>query len=236
MLPHINSQSADLAEIFASIQGEGIYVGVPQIFIRFNQCNLDCEYCDTPINQPGFSSLSLEAILDQIKRLYQPDLFHSFSLTGGEPLVYTSFLKRLIPELRSVIPAIYLETNGVLPDLLEEIIDQVSIIAMDIKLPSALGGQQYWQAHRRFLEVARKKEVFVKVIITQESTLKEWEKAVGLVSAISSGIPVILQPATTPAGELRVDMPRLFEWQRRAKRSIKDVRIVPQVHKMLEVR
>jgi len=38
---------ADIAEIFSSIQGEGLYVGRRQIFIRFCGCNLNCRYCDT---------------------------------------------------------------------------------------------------------------------------------------------------------------------------------------------
>ena len=39
---------AKIKEIFASIQGEGPYVGVKQLFIRFCACNLNCDYCDTP--------------------------------------------------------------------------------------------------------------------------------------------------------------------------------------------
>jgi len=39
--------TAPISEIFASLQGEGIYAGQPQIFIRFTGCNLKCDYCDT---------------------------------------------------------------------------------------------------------------------------------------------------------------------------------------------
>src|SRR3989338_8128097 len=122
MLPAINSQRADLTEVFASIQGEGIYVGAPQIFIRFNQCNLSCEYCDTPINVPDIPLQTLEEILEKVKKLYHPRYFHSFSLTGGEPLLYVSFLKKLIPSLKKLIPRAYLETNGVLAENLSQII------------------------------------------------------------------------------------------------------------------
>ena len=38
---------ADLVEIFSSVQGEGLLVGVRQIFLRFPDCNLACRYCDT---------------------------------------------------------------------------------------------------------------------------------------------------------------------------------------------
>jgi organic radical activating enzyme len=211
-------------------------VGVPQIFIRFNQCNLSCEYCDTPINTLGIPLQGLEEVLENVNRLYQPNYFHSFSLTGGEPLVYTVFLKKLIPELKKIIPLAYLETNGVLVDSLNGLIDQVDIIAMDMKLPSALNGQQYWMAHRRFLQIARQKEVFVKVVITEKSLFEEWQKAVQLVSEISDSIPMVLQPATAPSGALRVTIEPLLDWQKWAKGYLKDVRIVPQVHKFMDIK
>ncbi|MCZ7372375.1 MAG: 7-carboxy-7-deazaguanine synthase QueE, partial [Candidatus Methanoperedens sp.] len=39
---------AQISEIFNSIQGEGPYVGVRQVFVRFQKCQLHCAYCDTP--------------------------------------------------------------------------------------------------------------------------------------------------------------------------------------------
>ena len=45
------SLKAPVSEVFASYQGEGIYMGQPQIFVRFAGCNLRCDYCDTPKNQ-----------------------------------------------------------------------------------------------------------------------------------------------------------------------------------------
>ncbi|MBI1976168.1 MAG: 7-carboxy-7-deazaguanine synthase QueE [Candidatus Omnitrophica bacterium] len=236
MLPVINSRTADLTEIFASIQGEGVYVGVPQIFIRFNQCNLACEYCDTPINVPGRAAQTLEQITRSVQHLCSANSFHSFSLTGGEPLLYAVFLKRLIPLVKKWIPKCYLETNGVLAESLLECIDFVDIIAMDIKLPSALNGAQHWRAHERFLETAMKKEIFIKVVITEKTLLDEWRQAVELVSAASPDIPMVLQPATAADGTLRTNMVLLAKWQQWARQKVKDVRILPQVHKMIGVR
>ena len=46
-----------ITEIFCSIQGEGLYLGQKQIFVRFAHCNLDCDYCDEPKvkDKDGFS-------------------------------------------------------------------------------------------------------------------------------------------------------------------------------------
>ena len=46
----MNESTANLIEIFSSIQGEGLLIGVRQVFLRFQTCNLECVYCDTGNN------------------------------------------------------------------------------------------------------------------------------------------------------------------------------------------
>lgn len=40
--------AAPVLEVFASIQGEGHYVGEPQVFLRLAGCPMRCIWCDTP--------------------------------------------------------------------------------------------------------------------------------------------------------------------------------------------
>ncbi len=60
---------AKISEIFCSIQGEGLYLGQKQIFVRFAGCNLDCDYCDESKAKDGekFSLQSPEEVVEKIK-------------------------------------------------------------------------------------------------------------------------------------------------------------------------
>jgi 7-carboxy-7-deazaguanine synthase len=103
-----------IAEIFYSIQGEGILAGVPSIFIRTSGCNLRCHWCDTPYAswKPEGPEMSIEEIL---KKISGWDCNH-IVLTGGEPMIAPD-----LPELATALKKkqkkhITIETAGtVLP-------------------------------------------------------------------------------------------------------------------------
>jgi organic radical activating enzyme len=227
-------KNASITEIFSSIQGEGIYLGSPQIFVRFSGCNSDCLYCDEKHKSKSVY-FSIQQLLEKIENLdkeYGPH--HSVSLTGGEPLIHSEFLKIFLPRLKKKGFKIYLETNGTLPKALNGLKEQIDTIAMDIKLPSSTGQSGFWEDHKRFLVLGKKKS-FVKVVITGKTDKKDLRKAVNIVKQIDPGIAFVLQPVTesgpvqAPALEDVIDMAAL------ASKSLNDVRIIPQVHKMMGV-
>ncbi len=248
----MSNTEAQICEIFNSIQGEGLYLGERQTFIRFAGCNLSCRYCDTPqaltvpeefrveatpgkkefkkFKNPAAASQLLEFIASFEK---PPGVNHSISLTGGEPLLQVDFLKEFIPALKKGpgLP-VYLETNGVLPDHLSEVIELVDIVAFDIKLPSATGLSSYWKEHKRALEIAFLKEVFVKMVFTRETRTKEVMDAVSLIAEVDERIPLVLQPVT-PHGPVkhRPNPDQILAFQTVATRKLKKVRVIPQVHK-----
>lgn len=92
-----------ILETFFSIQGEGLKIGVPSVFIRFAGCNLRCSWCDTKYSWEEEGNISI----DDVKLLSNEVVF-----TGGEPLlnqdIIYSFIKKH-PELNYTI-----ETNGTL--------------------------------------------------------------------------------------------------------------------------
>lgn len=242
MKPKITDKSTqtEISEIFSSLQGEGPYLGVKQIFVRFGRCNMHCGYCDEleKMSAERFDVRSLDEVMDAIgnfERAKGPH--HSVSLTGGEPLFYEPFLSNLLPRLKEKGMTTYLETNGTLPRQLREVIKWCDVIAMDLKPPSSTGDDNFDKEHEEFLKVALEKDVFVKVVVTPGTRFEEIRECVRLVKNVNARLPFIFQPLSDPIG-INQDALRLIETQffAEAKAHLFDVRVIPQMHKIWGVR
>ncbi len=231
---------SEISEIFSSLQGEGPYLGVKQIFVRFGRCNMHCNYCDEleKMKEDKFFVYSLEELLAAIEKLEEEKgRHHSVSLTGGEPLFYTPFLENFLPKLRERGFPAYLETNGTLPKELDRVIRWCDVIAMDLKPASSTHDRSYWKEHEDFLKIAARKEIFVKVVVTPTTRIEEVQKCIRLVSSVDPGIPFIFQPLSDPLG-INVDSLKLIETTlfEEAEKELIDVRVIPQMHKIWGVR
>ncbi|MDI6606138.1 MAG: 7-carboxy-7-deazaguanine synthase QueE [Candidatus Omnitrophota bacterium] len=177
-------------EVFSSVQGEGLYLGARQLFVRFYGCNLQCRFCDTKID--SFIEYEPEELFAEIK-LYEKN-FHSLAFTGGEPLLQKDFLKEVLRSAKGGRYRIYLETNATLPAELKAVIEYVDIVAMDIKLPTSTGLSGFWQAHGEFLKIASEKEVFIKTVISSLTRQEDLEQALNLLYNINRSSILVLQP------------------------------------------
>ncbi|HBA86493.1 MAG TPA: radical SAM protein [Geobacter sp.] len=247
----MSDSRAPLVECFSSIQGEGVLVGLRQVFLRFSGCNLNCSFCDTPgmtqtpdeclleltpgrrdfFKVPNPVSLARVASLIESWTAGWPGIHHSLSITGGEPLLYGTQLQEWLPALRKLLP-IYLETNGTLPEALAPLIPHLDSIGMDIKLPSASGCAELWDRHHAFLEVAAMKDVFVKVVVDQSTENWEILRSCEMIASVDSSIALILQPMTLPNGSIAISALRTLELQELAS-ALKEVRVIPQTHKFM---
>jgi len=226
-------QGAELSEIFLSLQGEGLYVGVPQVFVRFHGCNLSCAFCDT---KPAFHNVfTKEALAGKIAEYKKP--YHSISLTGGEPLVQADFIGDFLAEYKKFYKKpVYLETNGTLHKELNKVIDYVDIISMDFKLPSSTEKRSLWKEHEAFLRLAKKKEIFIKAVITGKTTFFDVVRMREIVAGARKDIPIVLQPVTLP-NDVEAQLPEPMErFRKMLKKSIKRIEIIPQVHKLIGVK
>lgn len=224
------NQTARISEIFKSTQGEGLYTGVEQLFVRFYGCNISCSFCDTTLKTcREYDLLGLE------KEVAKYRDFHSLSLTGGEPLCQADFLSEFLRSYRKTGIPVYLETNGILFRELEKIINLIDIIAMDLKLNSSAGCGDLLRQHGEFLKIAKQKNVFVKVVVCRSTDMREVEDAGRLIKGISPDIDVVLQPNWFELGE------NLFDKIGAVKSVLLDsgignIMILPQAHKLAGVR
>lgn len=101
--------------IYRAIQGEGSCAGIPVTLIRFQGCNRNCWFCDTPeaISRASHRGeiLTIEQILFRVDQMHP--LGQAFLLTGGEPFLQAD-LGKLINSLVLRGP-VHIETNASLP-------------------------------------------------------------------------------------------------------------------------
>lgn len=214
-----------IAEVFDSVQGEGLYLGEKQIFVRLFGCNLNCRYCDTKMN--SFLEYTPEELFNELKIYHQGD--HTISFTGGEPLLQKDFLKEILKLTYKDNAKNYLETNGTLPQALEEVIEYVHIVAMDFKFPSSTGQNSFWDEHRLFLETASQKEVFIKTVITETTEEKDLIEGLKLIREVAKYSILILQPDSGARDNLALNK-KLEDFKEICRRERITACVIPQVH------
>ncbi|MFT3924809.1 MAG: radical SAM protein [Myxococcales bacterium] len=94
-------------EIYASIQGESSFAGLPCTFVRTTGCNLRCSWCDTPQAFHGGKKLARSEVLAQALAFDTPLV----ELTGGEPLLQAGTIP-LLKELCDAGKTVLIETSG----------------------------------------------------------------------------------------------------------------------------
>ena len=236
-------ETAPIYEVFFSFQGEGLYTGQPQIFVRFAGCNLSCDYCDTSYSKivsKKAKNLTIDELAENIFLIYKKNkkVFKSLdiespmvSVTGGEPLIHINFLERLFHELKNKSFGIYLETNGTLPNNLKKVIKLCDIVSMDFKFSSECG-KTFWTEHREFLKIAKNK-AFVKCVVTKNTKLQEIKKSIELIKNISKDISLILQHSID---KNIPDIQVLYKFYSQARKILYNVYLMIQMHKVYKIK
>jgi 7-carboxy-7-deazaguanine synthase len=153
-------------EIFLSIQGEGLNMGMPMIFLRFYGCNLRCKWCDTKYSY-GIPKEYLD----------------------GEPLVQPlDELARLLWFLRCNDYYTQIQTNGTIYD--QDVFRQCSFVSMDMKPPSSGMKSEIGCLQNLNLLFAKGKACEVKVVVADQ---KDLDFALTEIYPIAK-MPLILQP------------------------------------------
>jgi 7-carboxy-7-deazaguanine synthase len=145
-----------VSEIFASIQGETSFVGLPFAFVRLTGCNLRCRYCDTTYAYDDGEEFPLEEVISRVTFFQIPRV----TVTGGEPLLQEE-TPALVSELLDLGHTVLVETNGTVA---LSLLDPRAVKIMDVKCPgSGEAGKTDWE---NFARLSPRDEV--KFVISSE--------------------------------------------------------------------
>jgi organic radical activating enzyme len=249
----MRASGANVSELFVSFQGEGVHAGRRQVFVRFGGCPLRCRYCDTPesltpvarcriVGADGsrerpnpFAVADLEAEIASLIATAPP--LHAIAVTGGEPLVQVDFLAAWLASRADGLP-ILLETAGIWPERLARVLPWTTIVSLDVKCPSNTGERPRWDEHAACLAgaVGAGRDVYVKMPVDDATLPDEVERGARLVADVSGSVPLFLTPLTAPdSPAMAISTATLERLHAAASRHHPDVRILPQLHKVLGI-
>ena len=201
-----------ITEIFFSLQGEALTVGIPTTFVRLTGCPLRCQYCDTAYAFSGGEWMGIDEIMDQVAS----NSTRYVTVTGGEPLAQKACIS-LLARLCDAGYKVSLETSGAL-DIAP--VDPRVVKVMDIKTPAS--GEE----KRNLLENIDKLTGYdqVKFVICDEADY-DWSKQLMQQYHLYQRCEVLFSPSHTqlPAVDLA-------DW---ILRDALPVRMQLQIHKLL---
>ena len=195
-------------EIFPSIQGEGLRLGEPTLFIRFSECNLKCAFCDTKYAWKTGRKMTVESILKKIKTIHTAYPTEWVCLTGGEPLFQN--IGGLVQNLKAEDFKIQVETNATFFQRL-----CVDWYTISPKPPDYFYQPEY---------IKKAKEI--KVVVTKGLDLGVLKK---LRQDFPDKIPILLQPQSNSKSSGKHSI-RLL--RQALKEGMKNVRLTAQIHKI----
>lgn len=139
-----SSNQLRITEIFHSLQGESVTVGLPTVFIRLTGCPLRCQYCDTAYAFSGGALKSMDEIVDVVNTYDCPYI----CVTGGEPLAQPGCIQ-LLTRLCDAGYQVSIETSGA-RDI--STVDKRVMIVMDLKTPDSLESEKNLWANLAYLK------------------------------------------------------------------------------------
>jgi 7-carboxy-7-deazaguanine synthase len=201
-----------ITEIYASVQGETQYAGLPCTLVRTTGCDLRCTYCDSAFSFYGGRDMTLDEILAEVARLGAPLVL----LTGGEPMLQKE-LPALAARLLEGGHRVMIETSGAHPlDALPA--DVVRIV--DVKTPgSGESHRMRWEA----LDGLRPRDA-AKFVLTSEDDYR-WATDVIRERRLAERTEVLLSPMHG-----RLPPEQLVSWMLRDRLP---VRLNLQIHKYI---
>ena len=172
----VSKKPDGLPEIFCSVQGEGVNIGKPAVFLRLGLCNLKCTWCDTKYAWDWKTYNPKEQLVEMaLEDVEQEILRHNrkyLVVTGGEPMVQQSRLMPLLEHLDNMGFFIEVETNGtVVPD--QRLLNLVDHWSVSPKLQNSGNSQSLREVPECYRLFASIIPSHFKYVIQSEDDFKE---------------------------------------------------------------
>lgn len=238
------SARVKLSEIFTSIEGEGILFGTKTMFVRLAGCPLKCHWCDTPYALPldSGSDYSLDEAKELVSNSLHPNTY-KVNFTGGEPLVQHEAVIELAKFVRQRGLRTYLESACYDAARFAKVLPYIDLVKIEFKLKDSkvVDEKHYGGLLRNELEclklaISSGKTSYIKIVVTNSSSLKEFKELVHEVFRVAKPAEIagfIIQPS------YKIDEPTLdvlFGFYDAVYPLYDQVRVVPQLHKIIGVR
>jgi 7-carboxy-7-deazaguanine synthase len=219
--------------IYRATEGEGLLIGTPQVFVRFQGCAIGCVNCDSRDTWAFDQSMAME-LQEVLERVYEESLGGSLkrvSITGGDPLhpKHTDFLMQLIAALKAQNYSLTLEAAGT--RIVHQVFDQLDFINMDFKTPST-GVTTKLSVLEELIKQYPGRYQIKSVIENQHDFSATMEAYQTLVTKFEGqALPWVLTPAYNPGEEFPLKrFQDIIEWNYQAGSVF---RVIGQQHKWI---
>ncbi len=233
-----------LSEIFTSIEGEGILIGTKTMFIRMAGCHLGCIWCDTRYALPFDSgkAYTLEHVKKMISEELRPNTY-KVNFTGGEPLLQHLAVADLAKFIKDKGLKTYLESSCFDSHRFEKVLPFIDISKIEFKMSDSEAVDSEHHAtllinERECLDmsIAWSKTTYIKVVVTASSSIEEFRKLLHDTFAHIQTRDLagfIIQPSS---GMEPPSLEKLLDFYDATYPIYHNVRIIPQLHKLIGVR
>ncbi len=232
----------NISEVFASIQGEGLFVGTTQLFIRLAPVS------EQPLGEETFVLRTLPGQRNQFAKnpispgrlhqlladTYPLDQFFCISFIGDDPLHQADFLAELLPIFGNAGIQTFVQTSGTPIAEFTRLAPLVNRWCIDLKCSLNKGSIRGVKTLERIIELATPENTYFRLAIDVDD---DPEKLLGTLSSLQlDDFTLVLQPwAVFPAHISDWDTGTIINWIQLFKPYFFQVRWIPQVHKLLRI-
>lgn len=232
-----------LFEIFTSIEGEGVLYGTKTLFVRLAGCPFACFYCDTKESLPLDSGQEYEmvdacALIDK----HLQSQTYKVNFTGGDPLVQYEAVAELAKHVQTKKIPTYLESSCFDSKKFVHVLPYIDYVKIEFKTEDSefVDSKHYSTLFESALEclrtaIASKKPTYIKIVVSAKTEPKSFEDMVKRIFKIVNPKDLkgfIIQPTY---GIAEPNLQKLFSFYDVVYPYYKEVRVVPQLHKLIGV-